>query len=52
MRNIDDYREQVQWQSQSLSAGSGLEGGVAHYKELLKKKDRQLNEALDEIEVT
>ena len=51
IRDVDDYKNQVQWQAQSLSVSQQGGAGAGHYKDLLRSKDRKLNETLDEVEV-
>ena len=52
LRDVDDYKSQVQWQAQSLSSSQQGGAGAGHYKDLLRSKDRKLNETLDEVEVS
>lgn len=51
-QNLEDYRRQLDWQSKERGGGSSLSrAGESDFREKLRKKDLEIAEQLDKIEV-
>ena len=51
-QNLEDYRRQLDWQSKERGGASSLSrAGESDFREKLRKKDLEIAEQLDKIEV-